>query len=208
MFAACLSLLILLTVRPAPSPVPTPPATNYKVLTGDTDAPAPFVTVVHPQHPVEPKNIQASLLKTFASYVGIHEEPMGSNNGPMVDRFNTSCGLDPKEHAPWCASCATYGYLQNGLPGRGAYSPSWFRKDKAVSRDQVEPADVALVWFASKGRYAHTIACVEKVTRSAGRVVQVTTLEGNTNAQGGREGDQFARRLRPADTVSFVRWWK
>lgn len=56
------------------------------------------------------------------------------------------------------------------------------------------------------GRYAHTIACVEKVISSAGRVVQVQTLEGNTNAQNSREGDQFARRVRSADTLTFMRW--
>jgi hypothetical protein len=150
---------------------------------------------------------QKALLKTFSGYVGIKEEPMGSNNGPMVNKFNASCDLDPSEHAPWCASVTHYGYGLNGLKGRGAYSPSWYTKARQVSRDSVGLADVGLVWFSSKGRYAHTIAAIEKVTWSAGRVVQVQTLEGNTNAQGSREGDQFARRIRPADTLTFVRWW-
>lgn len=76
-----------------------------------------------------------------------------------------------------------------------------------VTRDAAQPGDMALVWFPAKGRYAHTIACIEAVRRNpAGRVSEVVTLEGNTNAQGSREGDQFARRIRAADTLTFVRW--
>jgi hypothetical protein len=213
MLAALFGLLIL-----ALTPPPAKPKT-VKDLTGDADAPSPIIQthvlpqpsstpkVVAPPAVLKPGNIQEQLIATFRAYVGIKEEPLGSNNGPMVDKFNASCGFSRADHAPWCASVAHYGYLQNGLQRPGAYSPSWFTKARAISRDKVVPADVALVWFASKGRYAHTIACVEKVTFSAGRVVQVITLEGNTNAQGSREGDQFARRMRPADTVQFVRWW-
>lgn len=199
----------------------TPPAKagTLKELTGDADAPSPIVQthvvptpvptpkVIAPPAALTPGDIQQALIATFRTYVGIKEQPMGSNNGPMVDKFNASCGLSRAEHAPWCAAVAHYGYLQHGLQRPGAYSPNWFTKARAISRDKVVPADVALVWFASKGRYAHTIACIEKVTFSAGRVVQVTTLEGNTNAQGSREGDQFARRMRAADTLQFVRWW-
>jgi len=152
-------------------------------------------------------DIRYKLLKTFQSYVGIKEVPLGSNNGPMVDKFNWSCCLAREEHAPWCASVTNYGYQINELKGRGAYSPDWFSKNRKVSQNDVGVGDVALVFFLSKHRYAHTIACVEKPTWSAGRVVQVYTLEGNTNAQGSREGDQFARRIRPADSLTFVRWW-
>lgn len=206
MSPTCLGLLAFLAIA---TPFPKPPSTgpvDLKEESGDTDAPERTVVAVVTVTP--PVAIQKALLKTFASYVGIHEEPMGSNNGEMVDKFNASCGLDPKEHAPWCASCAHYGYALNGVEAPGAYSPSWFIKARVVQRNQVAQADVGLVYFASKGRYAHTIAAIEKVVFSAGRVVQVQTLEGNTNAQGSREGDQFARRIRAADTLTFVRWWK
>lgn len=213
MLTALFSVLIL-AVSPPLRQQPT-----VKDLTGDSDAPSPIVEthvvphpsatpkVIPPPASLKPIPIQEQLIAIFRNYVGIKEEPLGSNNGPMVDKFNSSCGFSRSDHAPWCASVAHYGYLQVGLQRPGAYSPSWFTKARAIARDKVVPADVALVWFASKGRYAHTIACIEKVTFSAGRVVQVTTLEGNTNAQGSREGDQFARRIRAADTVQFVRWW-
>jgi hypothetical protein len=70
----------------------------------------------------------------------------------------------------------------------------------------VQPGDVGLIYFPSKGRYAHTIAAIEKVNRSGRFVTSYTTLEGNTNSMGSREGDSFARRVRSADTVKIVRW--
>jgi hypothetical protein len=148
-----------------------------------------------------------ALLRTFASYVGIKEQPLGSNNGPMVSKFNASCGFKPSDRAPWCASVAHYGYRVNGAPDRpGAYSPSWYVKARVVPAKDVQPGDVGLVWFPSKKRYAHTIAAIEKVNWSGRVVSSYVTLEGNTNAMGSREGDQFARRVRPADTVTVVRW--
>src|SRR4051812_19288740 len=136
-----------------------------------------------------PPAIQDKLIATFSSYVGIKEEPMGSNNGFMVDKFNRSAGLEPFDHAPWCASVTNYGYKLNGLIGHGAYSPDWYSAKHEVSQQSVDKADIGLVWFIRKNRFAHTIAAVEKVTFSAGRAVQVTTLEGNTNKEGSREGD-------------------
>ena len=151
----------------------------------------------------------SALVKTFASYVGIKESPIGSNNGVMVNKFNASCGLAPGDHAPWCASVAHYGYLVNGAPDRpGAYSPSWYSKTRVIPAAMAQPGDVGLIYFPSKGRYAHTIAAIEKVNRAGRIVTSYVTLEGNTNAMGSREGDTFARRIRPADTVKIVRWTK
>jgi len=155
--------------------------------------------------PADPK----ALLATFRSYVGIKEEPMGSNNGPMINKFNLSCGFEPRARAPWCASVTHYGYKINNAPGRpGAYSPDWYKKARVIPPAQVQPGDVGLVYFPSKGRYAHTIAAIERVVSIGRTVTDYVTLEGNTNAQGSREGDQFARRTRPADSVVVVRWLK
>ena len=195
---------------PPEQPKPEPPKVVVITPTTPSDQAHPPVKVTVPVRPegrLKPVDKQA-LLATFSSYVGIREVPLGSNNGPMVNKFNASCALDPSEHAPWCASVTHYGYDVNGADDRpGAYSPSWYRASRKVALGDVEPGDVALVWFPSKGRYAHTIAAVEKVNRVRGVVTTVTTLEGNTNSQGSREGDQFARRVRAADSLTFVRWW-
>lgn len=192
----------LLAMAPAPAAEKPKQYSNAAVPPA---AGAPATPTGSTLSPVSPE----ALLGTFRSFVGIKEQPPGSNNGPMVDKFNRSCGLEPKEHAPWCAAVTRYGYEVNGAKGRpGAYSPDWYRKNRRIPADQVVPGDVGLIWFPSKGRYAHTIAAIEKVNRSGRVVVSYTTLEGNTNAQGSREGDQFARRVRPAESVVAVRWWK
>jgi hypothetical protein len=149
-------------------------------------------------------SIEDRLLATFRPLVGVREKPMGSNRGPEVDAYNRAA--DTVLGSPWCASVAHWGYERLGLPARGAYSPSWYAKARVIPRDQVRPGDIGLIYFPGKGRYAHTIACIEAVRQRGGRVVEVVTLEGNTNAQGSREGDQFARRIRDANTVTFVRW--
>lgn len=196
MFGACLGFLSLGFATPPPSPSPTP-------TQKDADGGAPSATVA--RGGLRPVTVDG-LLGIFRPLVGIHEQPRGSNRGPLIDQFNRSAGTDLG--APWCAVVAHWGYAQLGAPDRpGAYSPSWFRKSRRVKLSEIRPGDVGLVYFNSMGRYAHTIACVEKVVTSAGRVVQVQTLEGNTNAQNSREGDQFARRVRAADTLTFMRWW-
>ena len=169
-------------------------------------SPPPVESVSTGKH-LLPVDVSA-LLKTFASYVGIKEKPLGSNNGEMVNKFNLSCGLRPSDHAPWCASVAHYGYLINGADDRpGAYSPSWYAKTRVIPAEMVKPGDVGLIYFPSKGRYAHVISAIEKVNRSGRIVSSYTTLEGNTSQMtGSREGDQFCRRIRSADTVKVVRW--
>lgn len=198
---------------PAKVPVATPrPATPKPIATPQPVAPAtPAPATPTPRRSTVGGLIAVDskvLLKTFASYVGIKEEPLGSNNGPMVSRFNASCGFKPSDRAPWCASVAHYGYRVHGAPDRpGAYSPSWYQKRRVVASKDVILGDVGLVYFPSKKRYAHTIAAIEKVNWSGRVVSSYVTLEGNTSQMtGSREGDQFCRRVRPADTVTVVRW--
>lgn len=129
----------------------------------------------------------------------MQEQPIGSNRGPLIDQFNRGAGVPLG--SPWCASVADWGYKKNGLPGRGAYSPSWYSAARVIPRDRVRPGDMALVWFPNKGRWAHVIAIVETV-----RTKDVVCLEGNTNSQGSREGHGFFRRIRSKSSVTFVRW--
>jgi hypothetical protein len=175
---------------------PKPPATAPIAATA--------ATLKLEQHPTPAINLR--LVEHFRQYVGLRETPLGSNRGPLIDQFNRAAAVDLG--SPWCASVTHYGHAQFGLPARGAYSPSWFVKSRVIPRDDAQPGDVGLIYFPSKGRYAHTIAAIESTRTRGSRVVEFITLEGNTNAQGSREGDGFFRRIRPADTVVAVRWWR
>jgi len=213
--------------KPLPAPTPTPAPVIIPTTKSDAKHPPAKVPAtpavpapVAPDAPADEwkppagsalKPVEAAkLLEVFRGYLGMREEPLGSNNGPMINKFNASCGFKPSDHAPWCASVTHYGYLVLGAPDRpGAYTPSWYSKLRVIPPNMVQPGDVGLVYFPSKGRYAHTIAAIEKVGRTGRTVSSYTTLEGNTTqATGSREGDGFYRRVRPSDTVTVVRWTK
>lgn len=142
-------------------------------------------------------------VKVSAGEVGTVESPTGSNRGVRVDEYNRTCGLVGE---PWCASFARWTFWQvgttNGVPG--AWSPEWGRL-AAVPGAAVRRGDVGLVWFPSLGRYAHVCAAVEEVRTRGTSAIEVVTVEGNTNPDGGREGYGVFRRVRRVDSLAFVR---
>jgi hypothetical protein len=152
---------------------------------------------------VSEANQRHALIAIARKQVGVKEHPLGSNRGPEVDAYNRSAATDMG--APWCAAVKVWCHTEIGLPCRGnAYSPSWFVKAWVTLTPQ--PGDYALVYFPKMGRFAHTIVVIESAKYSGSRCVEVVTLEGNTNAQGSREGDQFARRNRRFDSVTCLRF--
>lgn len=146
----------------------------------------------------QPAASTKALLDLMRKQIGVRERPMGSNRGAEVDAYNAAAKTEMG--SPWCAAVRAWANLKVGLPvpDGAAYSPSWFPKSRRVA----EPVagDAGGVYFPSKGRIAHLVT-VEEVRRT-----DVVTLEGNTNAQGSREGDQFARRVRGKDALSYARW--
>lgn len=156
---------------------------------------------------LETEKSQVSLfIKTAKSQIGVEENPKGSNRGEMVDAYNLTCG---KEFlgAPWCSSFTRWCFYQIGKKDvPGAYSPSWYKKDRVIEANNVQPGDQALIYFNSLGRFAHTITCITEVSRVGGHVREITTIEGNSNLKGSREGFAVVSRIRPVDSVTVVRW--
>lgn len=145
--------------------------------------------------------LRASWLRLLRQQVGVKEVPPGSNRGKRVMMYLRAC--DIRVPAPWCSAVLVWAADEVGmkrpqkLPGLAS---QWFPRSKRIRRDDVRPGDLGGVYFRSKGRIAHVMA-VEKVRRR-----EVVTLEGNTNAQGSREGHQFARRIRQKDRLTYARW--
>lgn len=147
----------------------------------------------------------ARVLKVAASQVGTMERT-GNNDGP-VEKYLTSVGLsrgDPycAAFVYWCGKTA----LGSACPyPKSGYSPDMVAKGTAASKAQ--PADAFGIYFASKGRIAHT-GLVEKVSGS-----YLQTIEGNTSSSAAvgsaadRDGEGVYRKLRPISTVKFVRRW-
>lgn len=168
---------------------PTDPAKSIK------EPPKAVPTVV-------PEPSQASrLVKVAASQVGVLEVPRGTNRGPQVDAYNLTCGKDMLG-APWCASFTRWCMWQIDIRSvPGAWSPSWYEAKRKIQPNEVKAGDQGLIYFQTLGRYAHVVAAVETVRRR-----EVTTIEGNSNAEGGRDGFGVFRRVRATDSLTFVRW--
>lgn len=142
-------------------------------------------------------------------YVGVTEDPKGSNRGICVDYWIRECGLDPKGAFAWCAAFAG----QMGRQALGARWPvprsasvaaivAWAATKPNVLQDTAPVAgDLIFFWHESLKRYAH----IGIVVSVSGEVVN--TIEGNTAPDGGREGWGVMTKVRKAGPgVKFGRW--
>jgi len=137
-----------------------------------------------------------------------HEQPRGSNRGPEVDRINRRAGVPLG--SPWCASFVS-DCIGETAQTAGVACPipitascdvllEWARKHGRLF-GSAQPGDLFLV-MASEHDAVHT-GFVEAVHTAAGTL---TTIEGNSNSSGGREGFEVVRRTRGLRSLRFVRW--
>jgi hypothetical protein len=149
------------------------------------------------------------LLETLvvaARELGVREEPVGSNRGPRVDQYVRSAGLDPAGHYPWCA-CFVYWCFDQAAAALGLKNPvvrtagvleHWneaadlgdvrrLANAECIAEPQLVQPGMIFVILLSSGN-GHT-GLVEGV-----RGMLLTTLEGNTNDGGSREGIGVLRR--------------
>lgn len=143
----------------------------------------------------------ADVLKIARLAIGEYEHPAGSNRTV----FGKWYGMDG---VAWCAMFVSYVFFHARLPlpastSKGfAYTPSgaaWFQKQgrwQSSQSNDVKPGDVVFFYWPNMGRIAH-VGIVEEA-RADGTLV---TIEGNTDAAGGREGGEVMRRLRSRATV-------
>jgi hypothetical protein len=144
-------------------------------------------------------------------------EQDGDNHGQMVELFLRGVGLSAG--APWCAAFVHHiGYWSQfdaglshsawPLPATGSCR---VLGDAAAQRNVLMSypwrGDVFLMYFTSLSRFAHTgIVLDVRETKSA---FLCTTIEGNTNDDGGRDGWKSCIKQRvfgKADGHAFIRW--
>lgn len=146
---------------------------------------------------------------------GIHEEG-GDNHGARVNWYQEEGGSG--DGTPWCADfanwCAKFAadileihspledvknqaYVQSYVDHFAAQGMTTKRPGK------VEPGYLFALWFPSLNRYGH-IGFVKSIDLKAGTF---TTVEGNSNDEGSREGKEVCSNTRPiTDHVVFIRW--
>lgn len=135
-------------------------------------------------------------------------ETQGSNHGEVVDRFLARVGLPPGN--PWCAAfVAAVGsdtLLQDWpLPMVGGCASLGEAAQKAgMLFEYPAPGAVFLIYFPEKKRFAHTGFVVSQNPDGSW-----TTIEGNSNDDGSRDGTGVFERRRKFDAAArFIYWWK
>jgi hypothetical protein len=157
-----------------------------------------------------PSSLLDAVLKVAATQVGVMENPLGSNRGPEVDQYLRSVGIDPATGSfAWCVAFVYFCFnqackaMQPSIPNPmvktagvlehwqlAASNPRATRISASEAQNQpslIQPGAIFVI--STGGGHGHS-GLIEKV--EAGRF---TTIEGNTNNNGSREGIGVFRRV-------------
>ena len=137
------------------------------------------------------------VIKYARKEIGIRETN-NTNSGVRVEAYLSYVGF--KKGSPWCAAFVSWVYNEAGykLP-RSAWSPALFPPSKCLK--DAMPGMIFGIYFPNLKRVAHC-GIVESI-----RDDWITTIEGNTNAAGSREGDGVYRKLRNKKTIKYFSHW-
>jgi hypothetical protein len=138
-------------------------------------------------------SVREQVKATYTGKIGVREAT-GRNDGVQVETYLKYVWL--KKGNPWCAAFVSWCLGQNSINKARSggcvqlmeQGKVIFIKDKMTELPQT--SDVFFIWFANKGRVAHT-GFIEKWSDTF-----ITTVEGNTNEAGSREGDGVYRKKR------------
>ena len=153
----------------------------------------------------------SSLAKTIVALaqkeVGV-EEVNGTNCGDRVNEYKAATNLPPREAWPWCAAFVCWLVRQAMLKGGGPYT---FKRPTTAGAWDLEN------WSLRQDASTHTLCNPGKDIRAGDIVIfkfshvgiaidspideSVATIEGNTDAEGSREGGGVFRKRRRISTI-------
>lgn len=146
------------------------------------------------------------ITQTYLSQIGIREAT-GRNDGEQVEAYLKSVGRHKGD--AWCAAFVHWTLEQCDMPRvKSGWSPSWFPSSKVIYQRQSqhnqtpESGDVFGIWFQKLKRIAH-VGFIDQWQND-----WVTTVEGNTNEAGSREGDGVYKKRRLNRQIYKVARWK
>ena len=170
-------------------------------------------------------NITLEALKIAVSQIRVTEEPPGSNRGKQVDAYQKAIGLDPKDGNPWCMAfvyfcfqwAATIAGVDNPAIRLARCIDVWHRASNLASPKQttaaqarsnyklIKPGMIFILETNPNTHAGHT-GFVESVDYVTGLM---TTVEGNSNENGSREGVgvfRLKRRKINSINVGFIEY--
>jgi len=177
---------------------------------------AMFGTASVPSNSIAPSSLVSEAIKFAETQVGVRERPLGSNRGPEVDRYLRAVGLDPVNHSfAWCVAFTHFCY-QTAAQALGIENPHiktagvldhWNRAGRKAGVTRItknaavdDPALVkpgCLFVIDLGGQLGHSGMVIDTAN---GRM---TTIEGNTNDNGSRNGiGVFQRQARKINQIN------
>jgi GH25 family lysozyme M1 (1,4-beta-N-acetylmuramidase) len=133
------------------------------------------------------------IIDVAAAQVGVHEGRTAGHWNNDQRYSDETPGLEWSDGQPWCATFMSWCAMKAGLEALYPRTAScdtgyaWFKDRKAISE---YPAIGAQVFYGSPSDLNHTGLVVDFDADT------ITTIEGNTNDDGGREGDGVYRKVR------------
>jgi len=158
----------------------------------------------------------AATLRFAAGEVGVMEDPLGSNRGPRVDQYLRSAEIDPTTGSfPWCAAFVYFCFQQaanllgvnNPVIKTDGVLDHWNKAGSANIKRLDTQACIANPSLVSPGMI-FVIIHPSGTTGHTGLVKEIagtllTTIEGNTNNNGSREGiGVFLRNQRTIASIN------
>ena len=143
--------------------------------------------------------------------IGVRETTQ--NRGVQVEIYLKSVGLDYSHGYTypgfsWCAAFVKWCMIKANIvtPGMNAMAASCYNPDNVVYSDSVfhkafAPGDIFTIYFESLGRVGHCGI----ISNINGNIL--STIEGNTNNDGSRNGNGvYARSRNISEIHSISRW--
>ena len=161
-----------------------------------------------------------AFIEVANAQIGVKQSTRGSETGPMVDAYILSTGLKPGKSSYWCMAfvywCAMKTCeerdINNNLPRTAHVKTSWNRSKASgagaiVERNDAKSTTVkpGMVFYISTGQTTGHTGIVTKVSGGT-----ISTIEGNTNEGGSRNGyGVFARtrRIKPTNLIGYIDFW-
>lgn len=151
-----------------------------------------------------------TLIEIAQQQVGV-TEINGTNKGPIVDIYKAATNLPPHESWPWCAAFICW-LVREAMKSTGVKETAGFKRPQTAgahdfinwSQEQdgttntkmfpkdkdIQPGDIVVFTFSHIG-----------LATSTGSGGLVSTIEGNTDAQGSREGGGVWRKVRKTSQI-------
>jgi len=154
--------------------------------------------------------LRRAIVDIATAEIGV-EEINGTNCGPRVAEYKAATWLSPKKGWPWCAAFVCWvvreAAVEAGVNFTSAFkrprtagawdmenwslaqdSSTWTKKPH---RNDIEPGDIVVF------KFSHIGFAISKPDKNG----NVTTIEGNSNAAGSREGGSVVRKKRRVSQI-------